>query len=188
MKALPHTINSGSIPVVFSDGTKVYRTLADTYVRHDNGRFILAPSGSGKSYYVTHQEEKHWIDGDVLWVATGADYSNDEWDESLDDIMEINARSDVITHQAKKQGFWVIGSSNLYLQPDAIVIPDWETHLRYISSRENGNYDGGATTEDLDGLKSHIQWIRATWEGKVPFFTTIEDAVAHVEKAGRNER
>lgn len=181
MKVLPHTIYSGSIPVIFADGTEAYDSLAQTYTQHDSGRFILAPSGSGKSYFVNNQAAKNWVDGDHLWVTTGADYSNDEWNESFEDIMEINARSDVITHQAKKQGFWVIGSSNLFLQPDAIVIPEWETHLKYISSRETGNYDGGATTDDLDGLKAHIQWIKETWTNKVPFFNSIEDAVKFLE-------
>ncbi len=125
MKEVEHSIQSGETPVVFADGSAVYSKLAKTYRTHSKGLFILAPSGSGKSYFVNHQAVKNWIDGDLLWVVTGADYSNDTWDESLEQIMEINARSDIITEQAKKQGFWVIGSSNLFLQPDAIVIPDW---------------------------------------------------------------
>lgn len=183
MKSVPHTIDSAAIPVVFADGTAVYDELAQTYTRHSKGLFILAPSGTGKTYFVKGQTKKHWIDGDLLWVVTGADYSSDEWDDSFDDILEINGRSDVITHQAKKQGFWVLGSSNLFLQPDAVVIPDWDTHLGYITARQDGVYDGGATTDDLDGLKSHVAWIKATWEGKVPFFTSIEDAVAYVTES-----
>ncbi|MFZ3010085.1 MAG: hypothetical protein WA030_03655 [Candidatus Microsaccharimonas sp.] len=179
---MPHSIDAGSVPVVFADGTAIYDDLAKTYTRHAEGLFILAPSGTGKSYYVNAQSEKAWIDGDVLWVVTGADYSQDEWDESLEDIMEINGRSDVITQQAKKQGFWVLGSSNLFLQPDAIVIPEWDTHLSYISKRQSKDYDGGATTDDLEGLKSHINWITQKWKGTVPFFASIEDAVAHLKE------
>jgi len=173
---MKHAIDSGSIPVVFADGKNVYDALSQTYKKHSQGLFILAPSGSGKTYFVTHQTEKDWIDGDLLWVVTGADYSSDEWDDSLEDIMEINARSDVVTHQAKKQGFWIVGSSNLFLQPDAIVIPDWETHIKYIHARQNTNYDGGATSDDIEGLKAHINWITKTWKGTVPFYTSIDAA------------
>ena len=183
MKSMPYNMNSSSVPVVFANGTAIYDDLAKTYTRHTKGLFILAPSGTGKSYYVNKQSEKAWIDGDLLWVVTGADYSQDEWVESLEDIMEINGRSDVITQQAKKQGFWVLGSSNLFLQPDAIVIPDWGTHLTYISKRQSNTYDGGATTKDLEGLNSHINWITQKWKGTVPFFTSIEDAVAHVTES-----
>ena len=182
MKSIPHQINSGKTPVIFSDGTKVYDKLSETYVKHDSGLFILAPSGTGKTYFVNHQKQYDWVDGDLLWVVTGADYSNDEWDESLEDIMEINGRSDIITQQAMKQGFWILGSSNLFLQPNAIVIPDWDTHLSYISNRESTTYDGGATSDDLDGLKSHIAWITSSWEGKVPFYKSIEEAVESLTK------
>lgn len=183
MKSVTHQIHSDNTPVVYADGTKVYDKLAETYIRHDSGLFILAPSGTGKTYFVNHQKQHDWIDGDLLWVVTGADYSSDEWDESLEDIMEINGRSDIITHQAMKQGFWILGSSNLFLQPNAIVIPDWETHLGYISNRESTAYDGGATSDDLVGLKSHIDWIKSTWEEKVPFFKSIEEAVEFLTKS-----
>lgn len=186
MKSLDHPIDSSLIPVIFADGKKIYNSLAKTYVKHSNGLFILAPSGSGKTYYVKSQEDMDWIDGDLLWVITGADYSNDEWDNEIEDIMEINARCDIITHQAKKQGFWIIGSSNLFLQPDAIVIPDWETHIKYIKNRQDAQYDGGATTSDIEGLKDHINWISKTWKNKVPFFNSIEKAVEFLSKNNAN--
>lgn len=182
MKLQPHKIGSSSVPVIFTDGTAVYNQLAKTYVRHSSGLFVLAPSGTGKTYFVEHQAKRHWIDGDLLWTITGADYTHDEWDDSLDDIFEVNGRCDTITHQAKKLGFWIVGSSNLFLQPDAIVIPEWDTHLHYIQKRESNSYDGGATTEDLEGLRMHIDWIVKTWEGKVPFFTSIEAAVNYLVK------
>lgn len=179
----PHSVDY--IPVVFTDGSDIYAKLAHSYTKHGHGRFILAPSGSGKTHFVNGQKTKDWIDGDLLWAVTGADYSNDEWNQDLSEVMEINARCDVITQQAKKQGFWVIGSSNLYLQPDAIVIPDWETHVRYIATRENGLYDGGATTSDIEGLKVHIDWITTTWKGTVPFFGSVEEAVNYLELEGK---
>jgi hypothetical protein len=182
MKSIVQSIDSGSVPVIFSDGTKLYKELAEKYELHDKGLFILAPSGVGKTYYVNHQSKMDWIDGDSLWTVAGADYSQDEWGDNLDDVMEINARCDVITYQAKKQGFWVLGSSNYFLKPDAVVIPDWDTHLKFITARQESNYDGGATTDDLAGLRSHIQWITKTWQNKVPFFKSIETAATHLTR------
>jgi hypothetical protein len=180
MKKPTATITSGDMPVVFSDGTAIYNTLAETYKLHKKGFFILAPSGTGKTYYINHQDQKDWIDGDILWSVTGADFNDETWGDTFEDVLEINARSDVITHQAKKQGFWVLGSSNMFLQPDAIVLPTWETHLAYIKTREQNNYDGGATSSDVTGVQNHRRWIEKTWSDKVPIFKSIEAATDHI--------
>jgi hypothetical protein len=167
-------------PIIFADGTSFYATLSKTYIRHDRGLFILAPSGVGKTHFVSGQSDgaMHWIDGDTLWVATNADPTDDDWEDNFSLVQAVNARCDVITYQAMQLGFWIMGASNQFLKPDAIVIPSWETHLGYIKQREGGDYDGGAKEKDLEGLKSHIKWIKH-WEAEgVPCFTTIEEAVA----------
>lgn len=41
---------NASTPVIFADGTAFYNNLAKGYIRHDRGLFILAPSGSGKTF------------------------------------------------------------------------------------------------------------------------------------------
>lgn len=172
-------------PVVFADGTSVYTELSKTYIRHDKGLFILAPSGVGKTYFVSKQagDAKHWIDGDTLWVVTNADPTDDEWDDDFSLVQAVNARCDVITHQATQLGFWVMGASNQFLKPNAIVIPDWSTHIGYIKQREGGDYDGGAKEKDLEALKSHIKWIKH-WEAEgVPCFRSIEDAVASLTQS-----
>lgn len=163
-------------PVIFSDGTQFFKQLAKTYKRHQTGYFILAPSGSGKTYFVEHQTEKNWMDGDMLWPAAKADLTDDGWDVPFEIVMEVNSRSDVITEQAKKQGFWVIGASNRWLKPDAIVLPDWRTHKNYVIHREQGQYDGGAKEENFEGLKSHRRWI-AKWKKQgVPCFRSVQEA------------
>ena len=82
-------------PVIFTDGTEFYKKLAAEYVRHDSGRFILAPSGSGKTYFINGQTTKDWIDGDYLWPAAGADLSSGNWGDG--DVEMINIKSDIIT-------------------------------------------------------------------------------------------
>ncbi|MBI3984080.1 hypothetical protein HY346_02160, partial [Candidatus Microgenomates bacterium] len=112
-----------NVPLVYADGTEVYKKLAKKYRIHATGYYILAPSGAGKTHFINSQEVKHWIDGDVLWMSAKAHPEGEWWLQSLLEIIEIERRSDVITVQAKKLGFWIIGSDNYDLVPDAIVIP-----------------------------------------------------------------
>lgn len=166
-------------PVVFSDGSEVFKQLMKEYAVHKEGRFILSASGTGKSYYVKHQQTKNWIDGDYFWSLTNADLLHDEWEHDFDVVMEVNNRCDVMTYQAKKQGLWIIGSSNSWLKPDAVVILDEETHKAYIHKRQNGDYDGGAKDEDFEAVKRHNEFIKKWVELGVPQFSSVEDAATH---------
>ncbi len=172
-----------SKPLVFADGTKTYKYFRDEYVQHQKGFFILAPSGAGKTYYVKNQKEMNWIDGDELWMETNAHPDGPWWLEGLDRIAEIDARCDVITTEAKKLGFWIVGASNNWLKPDAIVVPDWETHQSWIKNREDTEYDGGATSDKLGQVMSHREWIIA-WEKKgVPKFETVAEAAEFLARS-----
>jgi len=73
-------------PSVFQKSEKVYAKFINETVAHTKGFFILAPSGTGKTYFVNKQKEKNWIDGDVLWVATKAHPNTDWWTKGLDII------------------------------------------------------------------------------------------------------
>jgi hypothetical protein len=95
-------------PLVFSDGTEVYDKLAKKYITHKTGYYILAPSGSGKTYFVNSQTEKHWLDGDELWMAAKAHPNGVWWLDSIDKIQEIARRSDIITEQAKSWDFGLL--------------------------------------------------------------------------------
>lgn len=165
-------------PVTFKDNQAFYDHFATQYRKHDQGFFILAPSGAGKTYFCKNQTEPHWIDGDDLWIASGAHPDGVEWwlgGEAM--IHRVDQRSDVITMEAVLQGFWIIGASNYWLKPDAVVIPDWDTHVGYIREREQNNYDGGAKSDALDQVKNHIAEIQK-WhtDHGVPLFTSIEEA------------
>lgn len=128
--------------------------------------------------FCKNQTEPHWIDGDELWTAARAHPYTAWWKEPIEVINRIDQRSDVITVEAKLHGFWIMGVSNYWLKPDAIVIPDWETHKKYIANREGANYDGGATSEDLSQVEGHIVFIKK-WHTDfgVPLYTSIDEAV-----------
>lgn len=168
-------------PVIFSSGDDFYAQLLKKYISHEKGLFILAPSGAGKTHYCKNQSEPHWIDGDELWQTSGAHPEGPWWTEPLEVMNRVDRRSDIITMEAKEQGFWIIGASNNWLQPDAIVIPDWETHKKYIKHRQETNYDGGATDKDHEQVLSHIAWIEK-WntDHGVPKFNSVEEAVTAI--------
>lgn len=169
-------------PLVFADGTETYAKLGQKYIQHDNGFFILAPSGSGKTYFTERQKEKHWIDGDEVWMMAKAHPDGAWWIEDIAVIDEIDQRSDVVTVEAKRLGFWIIGASNYWLKPDAVVIPDWKTHQEYVKKRETEGFDGGASSMDLERLQKSRDWMSRWQKEGVPLFISIEDAVTYLTK------
>ena len=171
---------TNNTPLTFTDGTDIYQKLAQNVKTHNNGYFILAPSGAGKTHYVKSQAQPDWLDGDELWSATKALPEGEWWNEPLELIFEIERRCDVITEQAKRYGFWIIGASDRSLKPDAIVIPNWMTHKKWIAAREAINYDGGATTAQLSQVLNHRREIALWRKQNVPQFATVESAAVYL--------
>lgn len=173
-------------PVIFTDGTNVYDELKQKYITHEKGLFIYGPSGIGKTHYIKHQKENNWIDGDVLWEACNAFPKGDWWNLNGEEIDTIERRADVITEQAKKLGFWIIGASSVNMIPDAIVIPDFDTHLKYIKYREEHNYDGGIKSNDIEKIKRNREYFSRFKENDVPIFTSVDDAVLYLQNQQNN--
>lgn len=167
---------------IFCDGKEILKKFQQEYVTHSKGFFILAPSGSGKTHFVKNQATKDWIDGDDLWLATGAQPQNEWWTEGLEVINEVDQRCDIITKQAKKNGLWIIGASNFWLMPDAIVLPDWKLNKQYIKKRENSNYDGGAKSDAFEQVKNHRKYMKQiARKNRVPIFKTIKEATTYLQ-------
>jgi hypothetical protein len=174
-------MNFFETPSILQEGVGVYQKFVRESVPHKKGFFIVAPSGAGKTYFVTRQEEKNWIDGDTLWIAGGAFPGDLWWTGGLEVIKEVEARCDVITSEAKRQGLWVIGASNNWLVPDAVVLPPLAINIAYIKSREENNYDGGLTSKNLKQLKAHRKEIKQlAKKRKVPIFTSVQAATDHI--------
>lgn len=172
---------SENTPLVFSDGTATYNKLAEEYRTHENGLFIIAPSGAGKTYFVDHQETKEWIDGDTLWMATNAHPKGEWWLKSLKEINDIERRSDVITTQAKRLGFWIIGADCYSISPDAVVVPDLETHKQYLQLRTNNpNNDGGQTIDALNNVLRARKYMESFVQKGVPLFASIHEAAEYL--------
>jgi len=163
-------------PLIFSNGRNFFSKLKKTSIAHKKGFFILAPSASGKTHFIDTQKKKHWIDGDSLWESTNAHPKGKWWLEGLDVIEKIDRRSDVITSEAKDMGFWIIGASNNWLKPDAIVLPHWSTHKKYIASR------GEATPNMFKMVLNHRKCIRKWTKQGVPSFTSVREATDFLAK------
>lgn len=176
-----------STPVVFADGTKYWNDLSKKFIQHKRGFFILGPSGSGKTHFVKSQKEKHWIDGDKLWESSKAHPQGEWWLESGEVIQKIDQRADVMTVQAMMLGFWVIGASNQFLKPDAIIIPHWATHKKYIRHREQHGYDGGAKSDAFDQVLWHRNWILQWAKKGVPKFKSAFDAEKYLLEKYKKE-
>lgn len=180
IKCYYENLYDNDTPVVFTDGTDIYEKLKKDYITHDRGFFIYGPSGVGKTYFINKQIEKNWIDGDVLWEACHVFPKGDWWNLTGDEIDCIERRADVITEQAKKLGFWIIGASSVNMVPDAVVIPDFETHLGYIKYRENNNYDGGIKSDDLEKIKRNREYYSRFEKNGVPIFKSVDEAVSYL--------
>lgn len=167
---------------IFCNGEKVLEKFKKEYIVHKKGFFILAPSGAGKTYFVKNQTEKNWIDGDEIWTETNAQPKNDWWNKGLKIINEVEQRCDIITKQAIDNGLWIMGASNYWLMPDAIVLPDWETNKKYIIERENSNYDGGAKSDSFEQLNNHRVYMeKIAKDNKIPVFESIEKATVYLQ-------
>lgn len=174
-----------SVPRMFTDGTVIYNRLAKDYKLHKKGFFIAAPSGAGKSYFLDRQKTKNWMDGDVLWTVTNAHPSGEWWKQSAEYITNIERRSDAITEEARRYGFRIIGADCNWIRPDAVVIPDWEDHKRYLKERfksiSSGNYNGGLTSDNLDAVRIMRKYMRALGKKGVPIFRTFIEATQYLE-------
>jgi hypothetical protein len=173
-------------PLMFTDGTGVYNRLSKDLVPHKRGYFIVAPSGTGKTYFLERQRENHWLDGDTLWEETNA-HPKGPWWLDLPTAIEADHKSDEITSQAKKLGLWIIGASNDWLRPDAVVLPPWSTHKKYIKTREKESYDGGATSDMLPRVLNHRKWLRRWGKVGVPIFKSVQEAAEYLEKKYKEE-
>ena len=167
-------------PLIYSDGSDFFAKLENRFIRHKTGLFILTPSGAGKTYFCKQQVEKNWIDGDDLYFETGAQppVEYEWWNKGPHVINRVEQRCDVITAEAVDRGFWIMGSINYWLKPDAIVIPTVDTLMSQIKQRQEEGYDGGLKDEHFEQLIVHIGIIR-DWFIKygVPEYKSIGEAV-----------
>ena len=159
----------------FSNGSKVYKKYDKKYKRHEKGLVILGPPGLGKTTFVRKNEadiiksgqKLDWIDQDDLLHELGVDWqfnSNNQEDFRLNYL-----RADYITEQSKQLGYWLIGSLFWEYKADAIVIPPWSIHEKYVKKR------GDLNPHMVKQIRKLL--FKQAKQMKIPLFLSIEDAV-----------
>jgi len=171
---------------IFAEGKSVYSKLKNAFKTHKSGKFILAPSGAGKSHYIKHQTDSSWVDADEIWIPTGCFELADEWwNNGEERIREVFTKCDLMTIVARRIGFRLMGAmSNYNLVPDAIVLPPWKQHTRFIEARSINGDAHGLKSEELQMVKEHRKELHLyAKESGTMIFDSIEDAVEHCESA-----
>jgi hypothetical protein len=174
------------------------KSVVEKLKRHQHGRFILGPSGVGKTTFTENQVRDEngqvdWLDADAIWYASGAlPPQSTEWWRKLGagpdkyDIDELDERCDEVTKQAKQLGLWLIGASDNNIVPDAIVVPDWEQHVAQIKKRESDPKEyarlGGAKTDKLDQVRNHIKQIISWGTHGAPRFKSVKEATDYLAR------
>lgn len=159
----------------FTDGKDVYKDFDTEYKKHKKGYVILAPPGTGKSYFVQQQKgkKKNWIDSDIIF---GDKSLSIDWHNNNNNIDERLAylRADYMLEQSKLYGYRIIGALFWEYKADAIVIPPLEQHKLYIKSRKDLNLQIVKKMRRL--FSNHAKKF------KIPVFKTINEATEYLDK------
>lgn len=131
----------------------------------------MGPPCSGKSTFVRNQEKKEWIDSDDLFNELNVKW---HFNETNNNNFKLNyLRCDYILEQCKVNNMKVIGALFWDYKPICIVIPKYETHLKYIKKR-NMNIDYV--------IKIRNFLIQKAQKEKIQIFKTCEEAHIFVKK------
>lgn len=130
-----------------------------------SGKLILAPPGSGKSYWIKIHPNTDWKEGDSLYPERFQKKQRNE-----DDLQEL----DELNVSFKKRGYKVITGDWWSLRNfDAIVLPP----LDVLEERLRNEERPGHNPRDADAT------IRKFNEQSgIPIFDSIDDAVAFVDE------
>ena len=160
---------------MFTSGKRKYNSIDKKYKCHKKGYYILAPPGSGKSYYIRHLdgEKKDWLDADILCNAC-----NTCWHLNKKNPVELRLnylRNEYIIEQSRALGYRILGS--LFwedIKPDAIVMPDYKDHKKLFQKRNDINLTF------IKKIRSLI--LKLAKKKKVKVFKTIPEAIKYCER------
>jgi len=138
------------------------------------GKVILAPSCSGKSFWLKSHEG--WQDLDDIafeFKLHGERYSRLPHTE--EEERKHYARIDTWLNTMRRLGFHVLGSLYEAFKADAIVIIDEATHKKYTDEREDVSWESAQAQRQrlLDLAK----------EKNIPVYSTIDAAVDQFQTA-----
>ena len=137
------------------------------------GAIILAPPGSGKSWYVQNQDIQEWIDQDKLITNLGLVWSNKE--ENPDLFRKQYKHIEELTFWISYHfGFKIMGSLFWNAPPDAIVLLPLAKHHAFVLKRSDLKW------ERVLEIRSTLLNIAS--KHNVPVFDSLELAVLFVDQ------
>lgn len=135
---------------------------------HDKGFVIIAPPGSGKSFWV-RKHQKDWVDADEIFKDLGI--HTKEWHSTKHTEKEEEKHYRVCDQYLsimKRAGLKIIGSLFWEYKADAIVLIDKNTHKSYVNKRNDLEWK---SVEEIATFLKKFSKKKA-----IPVYTTIDDA------------
>ena len=139
-------------------------------VLHPEGKFVVAPNGAGKSYYVKQQAQNDWLDQDpYLEQVDIPTRGNDKLSKAT------MQQADKATLALKRAGAWVLGAT--WWDPanvDAFVVPS----AAVIQTRLAAKPDKFDENFYANNVEPQIETIRkVAKEHEIPIYDSFEDIV-----------
>ncbi len=138
------------------------------------GKIILAPSCSGKSFWL--KKNQGWQDLDDIaseFKLHGERYAGLPHTEEQQ--RKHYTRIDTWLATMQRLGFHVLGSLYEAFEADAVVIIDEETHRKYTDKREDVSWESAK--------KQRLMLLELAESKKIRVYPTINKAVADMENA-----
>ena len=148
------------------------------------GASIIMPSGSGKSFYIQHQNHKdEFIDCDPLtWYTNAQPHGSNSCPWNWDDHLKIIClQVDQVVALAKKRRFWIMGATWWSpFQINAIVILDETIHRKRLEMKED-KFEPDFYDKTIKGMLIP-QLLKDSKQKKpnTPIFTTILECVTFI--------
>lgn len=128
---------------------------------------IVAPPGAGKSYWIEHNPDKGWEEGDDLYPQEG------RYDERTMAMLKEHER---LNNEFKMEGKKVMTSDWYNLKGvDAVVLP---------AMREVLENSKGEQREGNDVAQSYYWLIKYAHKKDVPIFHSFDEAVDFIDGQG----
>ena len=106
---------------------------------HDEGAVLLAPPGSGKSWFVEHEGRGLWADVDEF-LGAYLKFHTEAWNtEKHAEAAEKNhyLECDKYLQALRDEGVWIVGSLFWEYVPDAIVVLNEAEHRKWVAKRDD---------------------------------------------------
>jgi len=170
-----------SVLLEFKDYSPLPVIRYDRYPR----RFIVAPSGSGKTFYIKSHvwgpSETRFVDADTIFKFP----SKNRWWEDSTLAREVDTNNSHILREwllQKEDGSIIFYSDELGFKPDAyVIIPEKVLHANLSTNRPG--QPGLSDFVRLVDSQKRIQLTARTQN--IPVFTSFSEAVGHVTSGGR---